>query len=139
MQMPSIPEPDQPLAAEGVAVRLAAERDIPEILIAHQDDPRLHERLGLARPPSGAELGRQLEQAARQRQSGSGVTFTILQPGSEECAGQIEVYAIDWEARRAAARAWVAPQLRGRGLEEAALALVARWLSARCGLELTDG
>ena len=62
--MPAFPELTEPLHGERVALRYAAERDIPEILIAHQDDPELHVRLGLVRPPSGAELGRRIEGGA---------------------------------------------------------------------------
>jgi RimJ/RimL family protein N-acetyltransferase len=136
--MPSLPQLAQPLHDERVTVRLAAERDIPEILIAHQDDPRLHQRLGLERPPSGAELGRQMEQASQQRVAGARVILTILEPGSEECCGQIEVCEIDWTERRAGVRLWVAPQARGRGLGRAALELTKRWLSEAGGLELRD-
>ena len=64
--MPSIPELDKPLDRRASwRCATAAERDIPEILIAYQDDPELHMRLGLERPPSGAELGRQMEEAGR--------------------------------------------------------------------------
>src|SRR6516225_8543725 len=44
--MPPIPEFHEPLSDGQVVLRLAAERDIPEILIAYQDDPQLHVRLG---------------------------------------------------------------------------------------------
>lgn len=134
--MPPLPALDQPLQDEQVVVRLAAERDIPDILIAHQDDPQLYARLGLERPPSGAELGRQLEQADSDRVAGERLRLTILEPGSDDCRGQIEVRHIDWDARLAEAQVWVTPQRRGRGLERAALRLAARWLSEACGLEV---
>ena len=54
--MPRIPAPTEPLTNEHVIVRLSAERDLPEILIAYQDDPQLHVMLGEQRPPSGAQL-----------------------------------------------------------------------------------
>ncbi len=73
-------------------LRLAAERDIPEILIAHQDDPSLFARLRLARPPSGAELGRRAELAETERILGAGLWLTVLVEGSDECAGQIDVH-----------------------------------------------
>ncbi len=136
--MASIPELEQPLRDDRVVVRLATERDIPEILIAHQDDPELHERLGLARPPSGAELGRQSERADEDRASGARVTLSILERGDGDWRGQIDVRDIDWEAGRAQADVWVVLQARGRGLERAALRLAARWLSDACGLEVGD-
>ena len=55
--MPAIPALAAPLTDGDLMVRASAERDIPEILIAYQDDPTLHVRLGLERPPSGAQLG----------------------------------------------------------------------------------
>src|SRR5205085_729432 len=59
--VPGFPQLDRPLANGEVIVRLGAERDIPEVLIAYQDDRALHLRLGQERPPSGAELGRRAE------------------------------------------------------------------------------
>lgn len=133
--MPSIPALEQPLVCERVGLRLAEERDIPEILIAHQDDPQLHARLGLKRPPSGAELGRQMELAARERETGVRARLTILEPGSDECRGRVSVHSIDWDSGRAELGIWLAPQVRGRGLATAALRLAAGWLFDQCGLE----
>ena len=133
--MPAIPIIEQPLSNDQVALRLAAERDIPEVLIAHQDDPQLYESLGLPRPPSGAELGRRMEDAEHDRRAGARVTLTILEPGSDDCRGQIEVYDVDWDTRRTSLQIWLAPQVRGRGVERAALGLVRRWLSEECGLD----
>ena len=133
--MPSIPALEEPLVCEHVSLRLADERDIPEILIAHQDDPQLHVRLGLKRPPSGAELGRQMELGERERQTGVRARLTILEPGSDDCRGRISVHSIDWDHGRAELGIWMAPQVRGRGLAAAALRLAARWLFAQCGLE----
>jgi RimJ/RimL family protein N-acetyltransferase len=136
--MPCFPDLDPPLAAPGVMVRLAAEWDIPEILIAHQDDPQLHARIGLPRPPSGAELGRRTERSDDERSAGRSVWLTILAPGSEECRGQIDVHDVDWDHRRAGLVVWVAPRDRGRGLATAALKLTGRWLLETCGLERVE-
>ena len=132
--MPAFPDLAAPLRADGAELRFAAERDIPEILIAHQDDERLYVRLGLERPPSGAELGRRSETEAAQRAAGDGVRFTILQAGSDLCRGQLDVHRVDWDERRAEAGVWVAPQVRGRGLAAAALRLAGGYLFADCGL-----
>jgi ribosomal-protein-alanine N-acetyltransferase len=136
--MPSIPRLEQLMVGERVGLRLAAERDIPEILIAHQDDPELHARLGLARPPSGAELGRQMELAEREREDGVRIRFTVVEPGSDECRGRISVHSIDWESGRAELGMWLAPRARGRGLAPAALRLAAGWLFDECGLERVE-
>jgi RimJ/RimL family protein N-acetyltransferase len=133
--MPSLPRLDQQLMGERVGLRLAAERDIPEILIAHQDDPELHARLGLPLPPTGAELGRQIELAERERETGLRVRLTIVEPRSDECRGRISVHSIDWEDRHAELGMWLAPEVRGRGLAPAALRLAARWLFEECDLE----
>jgi RimJ/RimL family protein N-acetyltransferase len=135
--MPSFPNLHQPLTGAVAELRLAAERDIPEILIAHQDDPQLYARMGMRRPPSGAELGRRVEESAPQRAAGTGVWLTILRAGvagPSECAGQIDVHGVDWDHARAELRIWVAPALRGQGLGADALRLVARWLLTECGL-----
>jgi RimJ/RimL family protein N-acetyltransferase len=116
-------------------VRLGAERDIPEVLIAYQDDPDLHLRLGRQRPPSGAELGRLSERADADRMAGRSMTCTILEPGSDTCRGQIYVHHVDWENSRAELAVWVAPQARGKGLARAALALLAPRLLEEAGLE----
>lgn len=136
--MPFFPDLDPPLAAPGVIVRLASERDIPEILIAHQDDPLLHARIGLYRPPSGAELGRRAEHADEERAAGTGVWLTIVAPDADECRGQLDVSDVDWDHRRAALAIWVAPGDRGRGLATGALAVTGRWLVETCGLERVE-
>ncbi len=133
--MPSIPEPPVPLSDGVVALRLSAERDIPEILIAHQDDPELYRRLGEERPPSGAELGRRSERAEGERQAGRGLELTILEPGSDECVGQLAANRFDWIHARAELGLWLAPQVRGRGLAPRALRLGSEWLFGACGLE----
>jgi RimJ/RimL family protein N-acetyltransferase len=139
--MPSFPDLRQPLTGEGIALRIAAERDIPEILIAHQDDGTLYRRLGMARPPSGAELGRRTELAGAELTAGVGAWLTILAADpttgelSDECRGQIDVGDVDWDHRRAQLEIWIAPRDRGRGLAAAALELAGRWLLRDCGLE----
>jgi RimJ/RimL family protein N-acetyltransferase len=133
--MPSFPDLDQPLTGDGLAVRAAAERDIPEVLIAYQDDPELHLRMGEERAPSGAELGRLAERAAADRAAGRGATLTIVRPGSDVCVGQLNVHHADWDNARVELGMWLAPQARGRGLAPAALRLVARWLLLEVGFE----
>lgn len=133
--MPAFPHFDEPLGDERVALRYAAERDIPEILIAHQDDPQLHVRRGIARPPSAAELGRQAESAAAERIAGTNVTLTILEPGSDDCRGQIYVHNVDWDHARAELGIWLAPQFRNQGLAPRALRLASGWLLGSCGLQ----
>ncbi|HZU39609.1 MAG TPA: GNAT family N-acetyltransferase, partial [Solirubrobacteraceae bacterium] len=131
-RLPSLTE-----ALQNAAVRLrdAAERDIPEILIAHEDDPSMHLRLGLERPPSGAELGRQAESGHADRLAGSGTTLALTRPGADLCLGQLAVHHVDWDHGWAELTLWVAPQARRRGLGSGALALAAPWLFAEAGLE----
>jgi RimJ/RimL family protein N-acetyltransferase len=132
--MPEIPDLSDPLADGHAGIRLAAERDIPEVLIAHQEDPLLAAALGLERPPSGAQLGRAMEEAAAQRGAGSAVTLTIVEPGSDECRGQFYADRFDWEHAHADVAVWVAPHARGRGLGGHALALASTWLMDACEL-----
>jgi RimJ/RimL family protein N-acetyltransferase len=136
--VPSIPHLDSPLRSDIVELRLAAERDIPEILIAHQDDPRLHVALGADKPPSGAELGRRTESFEAEIADGTAVTLTILEPGSDDCRGQLNIHKISWEDGRADLGIWLAPQVRGRGLAAAALALAAKWTFDAWGLERVE-
>jgi RimJ/RimL family protein N-acetyltransferase len=133
--MPSFPDLEEPLSDGTVTLRLASERDIPEILIAFQDDRHLHERLGLDRPPSGAELGRLSERFAADREAGASVTLTVLEPGSDVCRGQVHTPQVEWQHARAGIGMWLAPQVRGRGMGAAALRLASRWLLERSGLE----
>ena len=132
--MPTFPELTDALSTAAVVLRFAAERDIPEVLIAHQDDPELYRRLGLDRPPSGAELGRRVEGGPSDRATGTAVWLTIVQPGADECIGQIDVHDVDWDHGRAELGIWTAPAHRGRGVAAEALALVGRWLLSDCGL-----
>jgi RimJ/RimL family protein N-acetyltransferase len=118
-----------------VELRLAAERDIPEVLIAHDRDPRLYSDRGLERPPTGAQLGRDMEEAEELRASGTLETLTIVKAGDDTCRGQIYVYDIDWDHDRAAIGIWLAPDARGQGLARGALRLLTRWLFEDWGLE----
>jgi RimJ/RimL family protein N-acetyltransferase len=126
---------EQPLQGERIALRYGAERDIPEILIAYQDDPQLHARFGELRPPSGAELGRESELAAVRRGALDGAELTIVELGGDECRGRISVRHIDQEASRAELRVWVALHVRGRGYAREGLVLAGRWLLGPCGFE----
>jgi RimJ/RimL family protein N-acetyltransferase len=135
--MPSFPDLGSPLRGPIAQLRPATDRDIPEILIAHQDDPRLHESLGLERPPSGAELGRRIEGEAGERAAGAGAWLTILDAATgadDVCRGQVEVSDVDWDHLRAGLSIWVAPADRGRGLGAGALAQAGRWLLDVCGM-----
>lgn len=133
--MPVIPELVEPLTDGHVVLRAAAERDIPEILIAYQDDPELHIRLGQDRPPSAAELGRQAEEAEADRATGTCLRVTILEPGSDVCRGRILAKDFDWDHARAELGIWLAPQARGKGLAPGALRLLSAWLFETCGLQ----
>jgi RimJ/RimL family protein N-acetyltransferase len=133
--MLAFPDPPPTLCDDTVALRLAAERDIPETLIAHQDDPGLARALGLTRPPSGAELGRRAERSAAERAAGRELWLTVLAAGgSDDCIGQIDVHEVEPDDGRAAVTIWIAPADRRRGIGSAALALAGRWLIADVGL-----
>lgn len=132
--MPRLPLLADPLDAGHVRLRDGAERDIPEILIAYQDDPRLHVALGQERPPSGAQLGRVAESEHADRTLGSRASLTVLGPDSDLCLGQLAVHHVDWEHARAELSIWIAPQVRGRGLGTGALRLASEWLLGPCRL-----
>lgn len=133
--MPLFPEMIEPLTDGSVIVRFATERDIPEVLIAYQDDPELHLRMVEQRPPSGADLGRRAERAEVDRITGRSLTMTILESGQDTCRGQIYVHQVEWEDARAELGIWVSPQWRGRGLATRALTLVGPWLLREARLE----
>jgi RimJ/RimL family protein N-acetyltransferase len=136
--MASFPDLQVPLSDGTVSVRLAAERDIPEILIAYQDDPQLHFRMGLPRPPSAAELGRRSERAEHDRLSGRGISLTLVQGDDDTCRGQIDVHHVDWEHARAELGVWVAPRSRGQEVARRALRLAGPWLLREAGLERVE-
>ncbi len=132
--MSSFPHLADPLTDGAIALRDYLERDIPEILIAYQDDPRLHLSTGEDRPPSGAQLGSRAEREAAARAAGEHATLTVLEPGSDTCRGQIRVENVDWDHRRAELTIWLAPQVRGRGVGRRALRLAGAWLLGTCRL-----
>lgn len=133
--MPAIPEPPDRIGDETIELRPIAEWDIPEVLIAHQDDRQLHQRLGLTKPPSGAQLGSEVDNEQALRLAGDSVKLTIVEPGANDCRGRVEVDEFDWERRSARVRVWVAPQLRGRGAEQRAAELTAEWLRSSMGID----
>ncbi len=132
--MTAIPPAPTRLHSDAVELRPISGWDIPEILIAHQDDRRLAVDLGLAKPPSGAQLGREVDDAPADWAAGT-LKLTLVQPGSDDCRGRLTIDAIDLAAGTARATVWVAPHLRGRGLARAALALAGDWLARSCGIE----
>ena len=132
--MPSLPELSEPLADGLVVLRAAAERDIPEILIAYQDDPGLHVALGEERPPSGAALGRRAERAEAERREGVALTLAMTELGDDTIMGEVRVHTIDWENRRAELSVWVSAPARGRGYATRGLALTSCWLLVEAGL-----
>ena len=133
--MPAIPEPPDRIGDETIELRPIAEWDIPEVLIAHQDDRDLHRRLGLGKPPSGAQLGSEVDNEQALRLAGDSVKLTIVERGANDCRGRVEVDEFDWERRSARLRVWVAPQLRGSGAEQRAAELTADWLRASVGID----
>jgi ribosomal-protein-alanine N-acetyltransferase len=132
--MRSFPHLIDPLSDGRAVLRDYYERDIPEILIAYQDDPRLHLLTGEDRPPTGAELGSRAERELAARAAGERATLTILEPGSDTCRGQLRVEDVDWDQSRAGLTIWLAPQARGRGLGRRALSLAGAWLLETCRL-----
>ncbi|HTU85268.1 MAG TPA: GNAT family N-acetyltransferase [Solirubrobacteraceae bacterium] len=133
--MSSFPRLPDPLTDGRVALRDYSERDIPEILIAYQDDRRLHLLNGEERPPSGAELGGRAEREPALRAAGERATLTVLEADSDTCRGQVRVIDADWDNGRAQLAIWVAPQARGRGLGTGALRLAGEWLLGACRLD----
>jgi RimJ/RimL family protein N-acetyltransferase len=133
--MPPFPTLSEPLTDGTVSVRLAAERDIPEVLIAYQDDPDLHLRMVEERPPTGAELGRRSERAEADRVAGIALAMTIAEAGDDTCRGQIYVHQADWDNGCAELAVWVSPERRGRRIARRALALVGEWLLRESALE----
>jgi len=132
--MPEIPELQGRIGDEVVELRAIAGWDIPEILIAHQDDPMLHRLLGADRPPTGAQLGMEVEGAESARLAGGRVSLTLVEPGANYCRGRIDVHEIDWTERSAEIGIWVAPQFRGRGFARRALIAASGWLFDVVGL-----
>jgi [ribosomal protein S5]-alanine N-acetyltransferase len=132
--MSSFPRLAEPLTDGHVALRDYVERDIPEILIAYQDDPGLHLLTGEDRPPSGAELGSLAERESAARAAGERATLTIVEAGSNTCRGQIRANGVDWDHARTELAIWLAPQVRGRGLGRRALRLAGEWLLGPCRL-----
>jgi ribosomal-protein-alanine N-acetyltransferase len=125
--MPALPR-FPACAGERVCLRPLAERDIPEILLAYQDDREMHLSLGRPRPPSGAELGRRCELAEEDRLAGRTLWLTVTRAQDDTCVGQAEVHSIDWDSRRAELGVWLAPAVRGQGLGREALRRLATWL-----------
>jgi RimJ/RimL family protein N-acetyltransferase len=125
----------KPLTDGVVVLRPSQERDIPEVLIAYQDDPALHGLLGEHRPPSAAQLGRRSELAELERRHGSALTLALLSAQEGVCRGEVRVHSVDWQNLRTELSIWVSPRHRDAGLGRRALALSSHWLLTECGME----
>jgi RimJ/RimL family protein N-acetyltransferase len=132
--MPSIPLLEGRLGDEVVELRAIADWDIPEVLIAYQDDHEMFHRLGLDRPPTGAKLGSEVENYAGELAAGRRVSLTIVEPGRNDCRGRVDAHAFDWQSGDAELGVWVAPDYRGRGFARHALVLFSAWLFQAVGL-----
>ena len=127
--MPAFPDLTGPFLAAWSHLRFAAERDIPEILIAHQDDPELY----VAPGPRAPAQRRRARAPQRGRGRGPGD-----RPGRALHDPRARLGHVRGPARRAPGRLGApprrgghlgrAPALRGRGMAAAALRLAARWL-----------
>jgi RimJ/RimL family protein N-acetyltransferase len=138
---PAIAIPDG-LADERVALRPIAERDIPDILNAHEQDTGLARLIGMSRPPSAAELGRTIDHAPADLATGARAELTITRAGEDELRGVVVLHSIAWERGTAAVGIWVAPWARRRGIGLRALRLTCDWAFASLGLgrlELSTG
>jgi RimJ/RimL family protein N-acetyltransferase len=122
-----IPELPEPLTDGTITLRPQHERDIPDVLVAFDNDEHLHINRGLKQPPSGAELGRALEEAPQRRAAGIDETLSIV-VGHGAFAGELIVHSIDWDDRRAALGLWLVPAMRSKGIGRRALALGCAWL-----------
>jgi RimJ/RimL family protein N-acetyltransferase len=132
--MPAIPEPPARLRDDVIELRGIAEWDIPDVLIAYQDDSSLHRALGEQRAPTGAQLGNEVERSGALRLAGERISLTLVEPGRNDCRGRINVFGFDWDRKRAELAVWVAPDFRGRGFADHALALTIDWLKRDVGL-----
>jgi RimJ/RimL family protein N-acetyltransferase len=126
--MPAIPVPPERLGDDLIELRELAEWDIPDTLIAFQDDRDLHRRIGWRKPPTGAQLGSEVEREQDERLAGRSLRLTIVERGGRDWRGRVTVDAFDWDAASASVQVFLAPQARGRGYEQRAVALAAGWL-----------
>jgi RimJ/RimL family protein N-acetyltransferase len=126
--MPAIPEPPERLGDEVIELRAITEWDIPDTLIAFEDDRQLHTRIGWAKPPTGAQLGREIEAVLGERLAGNAVRFTIVERGGRDWRGRVTLRGFDWEQASALLEVFLAPGARARGYEQRAVELASRWL-----------
>ena len=137
--MSVIPALASPLIDGDLMVRAYAERDIPEILIAFQDDPDAPHP-DRARAPAERRAAREPERDRRRRadRGRAPARSTIAETETDTCRGRISVHHFDWDHRRAELGMWLAPEVRGRGWAARALRLVAPWLIDACGIERVE-
>jgi RimJ/RimL family protein N-acetyltransferase len=136
--MASIPFLEGRLGDDVVELRTIADWDIPEVLIAHQDDPEMYRRLGLDKPPTGAKLGSEVERYADDLAHGRRVALTLVEPGRNDCRGRVDAHAFHWDRGSAELGIWVAPDFRGRGYARHALTLFSGWLLGSVGLQTLE-
>jgi RimJ/RimL family protein N-acetyltransferase len=126
--MPSIPQPPEHLSDDLIELREIAEWDIPDTLIAFEDDRELHRRIGWPKPPTGAKLGMEVERELEERLAGSALRLTIVERGGSDWRGRVTLHDFDWDDASASMLVFLAPAARGCGYEQRAVSLASRWV-----------
>jgi RimJ/RimL family protein N-acetyltransferase len=133
------PEPDPPLADPAAGIVLRPWRPTPgdaAALAAAWADPGVA-AMGTPPPdPSPAGAARWIAGAADRLATGAALDLVVAPAGGgDEVWGEVGLRNHDVAARRAEIGWWIAPAQRGRGLADAAVALVAGWaLGPPCAL-----
>lgn len=131
---PPIELPDS-LGDGRVRLRSLRKDDLEPWVRAFAEDPQLGVMTGTESDPTIAEMRERLKRWRDRAKSGLGAGYVIADSVSDELLGAVNLFALDWHSRRGEIGVWLAPEARGQGYDDAAVALLLDLAFSHLGLE----
>jgi len=100
--------------------------DVPALVRACQD-PEIPRWTRVPESYGESDAREWLASHEPHRQSGTGLAFAVVDPGSDALLGSVGLHAFEWEHLRCEIGYWCAPWARRRGVTAHATALLGRW------------
>lgn len=121
-----LPETIPRLESSLVTLRGFKLRD-DELVASVADDPLIPLITTVPTTATGSDVRAYIDRQHERLTSGSGYSFAVTDPATDDAVGQIGLWTSDIAAGRATTGYWIAPQHRRRGYGRAALSTLTEW------------